>query len=34
MNEYIGLEIEVIRFEKEDIIVTSGCDGDMPWDKT
>lgn len=29
-DKYEPLEMEVIRFEEEDVIVTSG-DGDTPW---
>lgn len=31
MEEYELLEMEVIEFEAEDVIVTSGEDGDSGW---
>ena len=30
MEQYEVLEMEVIRFETEDVIVTSGCEFDYP----
>lgn len=31
-NEYTSVEIDVIRFESEDVIVTSVCTYEMPCD--
>ncbi len=31
MEKYEELEMEVITFENEDVITTSGGDTDMPW---
>ena len=33
METYEPLEMEVIVFEVEDILTTSGEDGDTPWDQ-
>ena len=31
MERYENLELEIIAFENEDVITTSGDDTDMPW---